>query len=194
MKNTLKCSLYLLARIILVCMLSFMAIPLSSVAPGILNPILAVLYTGMLIYFFVLTMWHEGGKDANRVETGSMKEMPYKGYLAAFIVTVPLMANSYAMYAVGADISNPVIMALKIVWTVSAFSTSYAINLFTSTSEANIMEGTPTLSSDALTAVIVFCVIYFVASICAGIGYTFGFKKIEVFPKIKKFFTDLFKK
>ncbi len=194
MKNTLKCSLYLLARVILVCMLSFMAIPLSSVAPSILNPILAVLYTGMLIYFFVLTMWHEGGLDANRVEIGAMKQMPYKGYLAAFIVSVPLMANSYAMYAAGSDVNNIVIRILKIVWTVSAFSTSYAINLFTSTTESDIMEGTQTLSSDALTAVIVFCVIYFAASICAGIGYTFGFKKIEVFPKIKKFFADLFKK
>ena len=194
MKNTLKCSLYLLARVILVCMLSFMAIPLSSVAPSILNPVLAVLYAGMLIYFFVLTMWHEGGLDANRVEIGSMKPMPYKGYLAAFIVSVPLMANSYAMYAVGSDISNPVIKALKIVWTVSAFSTSYAISLFTSTSEADIMEGAQTLSSDALTAVIVFCVIYFVASISAGIGYTFGYKKIEVVSKIKEKFLSLFKK
>ena len=194
MKNTLKCSLYLLARVILVCMLSFMAIPLSSVAPNILNPILAVLYTGMLIYFFVLTMWHEGGLDANRVEIKTMKPMPYKGYLAAFIISLPLMANSYAMYAVGSDVSNPVIRALKIVWVVSAFSTSYAINFFTSTSEADILEGAPTQSSDALTAVIVFCVIYFVASICAGLGYTFGFKKIEVVSKLKEKFLALFKK
>ena len=109
-------------------------------------------------------------------------------------VSAKMSPTSYAMYAAGSDVNNIVIRILKIVWAVSAFSTSYAINLFTSTTESDIMEGTQTLSSDALTAVIVFCVIYFAASICAGIGYTFGFKKIEVFPKIKKFFADLFKK
>ncbi|MBQ6053400.1 MAG: hypothetical protein IJL30_08995 [Clostridia bacterium] len=194
MKNTLKCSLYLLARIILVCMLSFMAIPLSSVAPKILNPILAVLYTGMLIYFFVLTMWHEGGKDSNRVEIGVMKPMPYKGFLSAFIVTVPLMILSYSMYAVGQDVSSIIIRALKILWTVFAFSTSYAMLLFTSTTESDIMEGAATQSSDALITVIVFCVIYFVASISAGVGYNFGYRKIEVVSKIKATILSLFKK
>ena len=194
MKNTLKCSLYLLARIILVCMLSFMAIPLSSVAPKILNPILAVLYTGMLIYFFVLTMWHEGGKDANRVETGIMKPMPYKGYLAAFIVTVPLMALSYAMYAIGNEAKNVLLDALRILKLIFSMSTSYAIMLFTSTTENDILTGAQTRASDALAAVIVFCVIYFVASICAGVGYTFGYNKIEVVSKIKEKFTSLFKK
>ncbi len=194
MKNTLKCSLYLLARIVLVCMLSFMAIPLSSMAPSVLNPILAILYTGMLIYFFVLTTWYEGGKDANRVEIGTMKPMPYKGYLSAFIVTIPLMINSYAMYAISSDSENIVINVLRIIKVIFAFSTSYAITLFTSTSEADILEGAETQASDALAAVIVFCVIYFVASICAGIGYTFGFKKIQVFEPLKKQITGLFKK
>ena len=194
MKNTLKCSRYLLARIILVCMLSFMAIPLSSVAPNILNPILAVLYTGMLIYFFVLTMWHEGGKDANRVEIGAMKPMPYKGFLAAFIVTVPLMILSYSMYAVGADVKNTAVDVLRIIKLIFSFSTSYAITMFTSTSESDILQGAETQSADALVAVIVFCVIYFVASLSAGVGYIFGYRKIEVVSKIKATFLSLFKK
>ena len=194
MKNTLKCSAYLLARIILVCMLSFMALPMSSMAPNIFNPILAVLYVFMLIYFFVLTMWYEGGKDANRVETGIMKPMPYKGYISAFIVTIPLMINSYAMYAVGPEVRNIFVSILRIIKVVISFSTSYAITLFTSTTESDILEGAQTQASDALTAVIVFCVIYTVASVCAGIGYTFGYKKIEVFNPLKKMIMGLFTK
>ncbi len=194
MKNTFKCSLYLLARVILVCMLSFMAIPLSSVAPDLLEPVLALLYTFMLIYFFVLTMWHEGGKDRNRVEIGAMKPMPYKGYLSAFIVTLPLMAISFSMYAVGSEVKNIFVDILRIVKVVFSFSTSYAINLFTSTSESDILEGVQTQQSDALIAVIVFCVIYFIASVAAGIGYTFGYKKIEVINPLKKQIKDLFTK
>ena len=194
MKNTLKCSVYLLARIILVCMLSFMALPLSSMYPPLFNPVLAILYTFMLIYFFVLTMWHEGGKDANRVEIGAMKPMPYKGYLSAFIVTIPLMINSFAMYAIGPEVRNAVVSVLRVVKVIFSFSTSYAITLFTSTTESDILEGAQTQASDALSAVIVFCVIYFVASICAGIGYTFGYKKIEVLNPLKKQITDLFSK
>ncbi len=194
MKNTLKCSVYLLARIILVCMLSFMALPLSSMYPPLFNPVLAILYTFMLIYFFVLTMWHEGGKDANRVEIGAMKPMPYKGYLSAFIVTIPLMINSFAMYAIGPEVRNAVVSVLRVVKVIFSFSTSYAITLFTSTTESDILEGAQAQASDALSAVIVFCVIYFVASICAGIGYTFGYKKIEVLNPIKKQITDLFSK
>ena len=194
MKNTLKCSVYLLARIILVCMLSFMALPLSSMYPPLFNPVLAILYTFMLIYFFVLTMWHEGGKDANRVEIGAMKPMPYKGYLSAFIVTIPLMINSFAMYAIGPEVRNAVVSVLRVIKVIFSFSTSYAITLFTSTTESDILEGAQTQASDALSAVIVFCVIYFVASICAGIGYTFGYKKIEVLNPLKKQITDLFNK
>lgn len=194
MKNTLKCSVYLLARIILVCMLSFMALPLSSMYPPLFNPVLAILYTFMLIYFFVLTMWHEGGKDANRVEIGAMKPMPYKGYLSAFIVTIPLMINSFAMYAIGPEVRNAVVSVLRVVKVIFSFSTSYAITLFTSTTESDILEGAQAQASDALSAVIVFCVIYFVASICAGIGYTFGFKKIEVINPLKKQIMDLFNK
>lgn len=194
MKNTLKCSVYLLARIILVCMLSFMALPLSSMYPPLFNPVLAILYTFMLIYFFVLTMWHEGGKDANRVEIGAMKPMPYKGYLSAFIVTIPLMINSFAMYAIGPEVRNAVVSVLRVVKVIFSFSTSYAITLFTSTTESDILEGAQAQASDALSAVIVFCVIYFVASICAGIGYTFGYKKIEVLNPLKKQITDLFSK
>ncbi|MBO5036794.1 MAG: hypothetical protein J6B51_02170 [Clostridia bacterium] len=194
MKNTLKCSVYLLARIILVCMLSFMALPLSSMYPPLFNPVLAILYTFMLIYFFVLTMWHEGGKDANRVEIGAMKPMPYKGYLSAFIVTIPLMINSFAMYAIGPEVRNAVVSVLRVVKVIFSFSTSYAITLFTSTTESDILEGAQTQASDALSAVIVFCVIYFAASVCAGIGYTFGYKKIEVLNPLKKQITDLFNK
>jgi len=194
MKNTLKCSVYLLARIILVCMLSFMALPLSSMYPPLFNPVLAILYTFMLIYFFVLTMWHEGGKDANRVEIGAMKPMPYKGYLSAFIVTIPLMINSFAMYAIGPEVRNAVVSVLRVVKVIFSFSTSYAITLFTSTTESDILEGAQTQASDALSAVIVFCVIYFAASVCAGIGYTFGYKKIEVLNPLKKQITDLFSK
>ena len=194
MKNTLKCSVYLLARIILICMLSFMALPLSSMYPPLFNPVLAILYTFMLIYFFVLTMWHEGGKDANRVEIGTMKPMPYKGYLSAFIVTIPLMINSFAMYAIGPEVRNAVVSVLRVVKVIFSFSTSYAITLFTSTTESDILEGAQTQASDALSAVIVFCVIYFAASVCAGIGYTFGYKKIEVLNPLKKQITDLFSK
>ena len=194
MKNTLKCSVYLLARIILVCMLSFMALPLSSMYPPLFIPVLAILYTFMLIYFFVLTMWHEGGKDANRVEIGAMKPMPYKGYLSAFIVTIPLMINSFAMYAIGPEVRNAVVSVLRVVKVIFSFSTSYAITLFTSTTESDILEGAQTQASDALSAVIVFCVIYFAASVCAGIGYTFGYKKIEVLNPLKKQITDLFSK
>lgn len=194
MINTLKCSLYLLARIILVCMLSFMALPMSSMAPDIFNPILAILYTFMLIYFFVLTTWYEGGKDANRVEIGTMKPMPYKGYLSAFTVTIPLMINSYAMYVIGPDVKNIFVSILRIIKVVFSFSTSYAITIFTSTAESDILEGAATQASDALSAVIVFCVIYTIASICAGIGYTFGYKKIEVFNPLKKMIMGLFTK
>jgi len=175
-------------------MLSFMALPMSSMAPDILNPILAILYTFMLIYFFVLTMWYEGGKDANRVETGVMKPMPYKGYLSAFIVTIPLMINSYAMYAIGPEVKNIFVSILRIIKVVVSFSTSYAITLFTTTSESDILEGAPTRAGDALTAVIVFCVIYLIASVCAGIGYTFGYKKIEVINPLKKMIMGLFTK
>ena len=65
---TFKGALYLFARVVLVCVLAFMSYPLSSMAPSVMRPILAVFYFIMLMYFFVFTMWNEGVRDRNRVD------------------------------------------------------------------------------------------------------------------------------
>jgi len=183
MKNTLKCSVYLLARVILVTMLSFMAIPLSSSAPEILNPILAVFYTFMIIYFFVLTMWHEGGKDSNRVSTGVMNETLYKGFVSAAIVCIPVILLTVFMLLVK-NADNPVTNALSIIEVIFVVSVYYAVSLVTPVTAADITEGVVATTADRIPTVIVFCVIYTACIIAAGIGYIVGYKKILIFKPI----------
>lgn len=92
MKKSMKCGAWLLARVCLVAMLSFMSFTLTAfVSTNILVPIFAVFYTLMLAYFFVFTMWTEGNSDTNKVKIGLMSEMKSKGFMAAAAVLLPLI-------------------------------------------------------------------------------------------------------
>lgn len=89
MKETFKSSLYLLLRLLMISLLSFMSIPLWGKSVEILGPILAVFYFIILMYFFVFTMWSVGRKDVIKVNSGNMKINKLKGFIAGGFVLIP---------------------------------------------------------------------------------------------------------
>jgi len=157
-----KLFLYLLARFVLVTVLSLMASPLAFKAPLFMNPVLGVFFLFALIYFFVLTCHFEGGRDRNRVETGLIRENKAKGFLCAGLLVAPLIAvGAVGTFTVGEGIGLKI---ARIVYSVSSFSTW------------NLAE---TFAWDDTATVIRFIVYAAVLSLCfisAGVAYRLGYE------------------
>ena len=192
MKSTLKCSLYLLARIVLVCMLSFMSIYLTGISKEVMYPVLAVFYYIMIMYFFVYTMWFEGDKDTNRVTIGLQKYMPYKGFLAAAIAVAPIiilfMIQAFIPSLQGTMFMN-VVSIINMIFEMSAFYTVgcvlqiYQADTTKSESFKDVLFNTESITDTQLIAITV-SVVLISCVIGAGIGYIVGYKKIHIFKPI----------
>ena len=129
-KLILKGTLYLFARVVLLCVLVFMSIPIASVAPGIFQPIFAVFYFFILLYFFILTMWHEGVRDRNRVEIGLIKENKAKGFISSGILLIFLLIVNYLPMFFDTESENIFVIIISVIKTVFSSSVSYLITLF----------------------------------------------------------------
>lgn len=185
----LKGSLYLFARVVLVCVLAFMAMPLASMAPDILNPILAIFYFIILLYFFVFTMWYEGVKDRNRVEIGLIKENKFKGFISAGIILFVLLLINYLPMFFSTDSKGVFISVLNVIKIIFSSSVSYEISFFIGSVDLSAMGGN---WDHLIISSTVFTVIYIICAIGSGIGYIFGYKNIVIIgdkiEKIKKMF------
>ena len=191
MKKVLKLSLGLLGRTILICLLSIMAVVTLSIiasSKGQINPVVSVifgsLYFIMLVYFFVLTAWNEGGKDSNRVAIGQSKEMIYKGFLSAAILVIPIV-TVFILTHIFEDYQNNIMNILNIIkfifmWTGIYFAVPFTGGISTTTIEP----GAETDPTAALIITCILCGVYVIAGICAGVGYIFGYKKISFIPKL----------
>ena len=191
MKNIFKLSLHLILRVALVCLLSLMAvITLGTIASsnGQLNPVVSVIfgffYFIMLVYFFILSAWTEGGKDSNRVAIGQSKEMIYKGFISSAIVVVPIVTVFVLTY-VYSDYKNDTMNVLNLIkfffmWAGVYFSVPFTGGVSTTT----IDPGAETDPMVALIMTVILCAVYIIAGICAGVGYIFGYKKISFIPKL----------
>lgn len=189
-KLTLKGTLYLFARVVLICVLAFMSIPVASMAPNIMNPILAVFYFIMMIYFWTLTMWHEGVRDRNRVEIELIRENKAKGFISSGILLLFLLVINYLPMFFSTESKNIFVTVISVIKVVFSSSVSYAVSFFVGTVDiSQTMGGNP---ERLLISSTVFTVIHLICAICAGIGYMVGYKNIVIFgdkiEKIKKMF------
>ena len=196
MKNIFKLALHLFLRVILVCLLSLMAvITLGTIGSsnGQINPVVSVIfgvfYFIMLVYFFILSAWTEGGKDNNRVAIGQSTEMIYKGFLSAAIVVVPVV-TVFILTHVFSDYQNNVMNVLNLIkflfmWAGIYFTVPFTGGVSTTTIEL----GAETDPTSALIMTAILCAVYIISWIGSGVGYIFGYKKISFIPKLmNKFF------
>ncbi|MBS5737914.1 MAG: hypothetical protein KHW62_07900 [Clostridiales bacterium] len=184
-KLILKGTLYLFARVVLLCVLVFMSIPIASVAPGIFQPIFAVFYFFILLYFFILTMWHEGVRDRNRVEIGLIKENKAKGFISSGILLIFLLIVNYLPMFFDTESENIFVIIISVIKTVFSSSVSYLITLFVG--NVDISQTMGGNMERLMISSTVFTVVYIICVIGAGIGYIFGYKNIVVIgDKIEK--------
>lgn len=187
---TLKGTLYLFARVVLVCVLAFMSYPLSSMAPEVMRPVLAVFYFIMLIYFFTFTMWNEGVRDRNRVEIGLIKENRAKGFISAGILLAFLLIVNYLPMFFDTQSQNVFVVIISVVKVVFSSAVSFAVSFFVK--DVDISQTMGGNMSHLWVSSTVFTVIYLCCAVAAGIGYIVGYKNIVIFgdkiEKIRKMF------
>ncbi|MBP3301142.1 MAG: hypothetical protein J6M34_06555 [Clostridia bacterium] len=78
-------------RYLMICVFMFMCVPLFSIKPEIMEPLLGTFYFIVLIYYFWFTMKTEGGLDVNRVRIGQVPRFRWKGAVCALFLVVPMM-------------------------------------------------------------------------------------------------------
>ena len=78
-------------RYLMICVFMFMCVPLFSINPSIMEPLLGTFYFIALIYYFWFTMKTEGGLDVNRVRIGQVPRFRWKGAVCALFLVVPMM-------------------------------------------------------------------------------------------------------
>ncbi|PWM46588.1 MAG: hypothetical protein DBX47_02065 [Clostridiales bacterium] len=184
MKSTMQTTLYLFLRIVLVCILAAMSIPITSFATDITIPILAVFYFLMIMYFFIFTAWTVGGKDV--IANNRTKQKPFmaKGFVAAGIVAVFLAIVFFMPNVISSTMgsSNSIFLIfyfLKLGFTMfSAYPLVWTHSLVSGISMSSDEVMGDTFSSVAAT------IVYFAIIVCcvigAGVGYIVGYKQIKI--------------
>lgn len=177
-------ALNLFLRMILIAMLSFMAIPVmafvekESAFAYILFVVFGILYLFMLCYFFVFTLWSEGGSDRNRVANNVIVYHPWKGFLSAAIVMIPLYVIQIIPLFFSdttPEILKAVLTVLKLIFSMPGFFPTLALTGGDLSQFLDVM-GTS-----------ICCVLYTIAIVCSGIGYLVGYKQITLIrPWIEK--------
>lgn len=157
-----------------------MSIPLVSLAPSILRPALGIFYFFVLLYFFVFTMWYEGGKDINRLNTGLIKKNMGKGFISAAIVAVPLCIIHIVPIFFPPEMKNLFATILGVLKVIFSMSSVFAVQIFIK-DEVDITQGVGGNLESAYIAAFVYCGILLICVIGSGIGYIVGFKQIPIF-------------
>lgn len=173
-KSILQSAWFLFLRLILVCILCFMTIPLASFAPAILTPLLGFFYGFVLLYFFIFTMWSVGKKDTNLVKTGLSKENLAKGFLAAGILAVILFILVLIPSFFPQDYTGTVAVVFNFIKFALSLCINYLVIFFFGNAS---LYGT----------VIVFGIAMIICTASAGIAYIVGYKNIPLIePLIQK--------
>lgn len=191
-KFVFKGSLYLFARYVLICVLVFMTVPLSGILPNILNPILGFFYLFVLLYFFIFTMWHEGKRDKNRVETGQLKELKSKGFICAAIVAVFLSIFVVSPMFFSPDSESVVLTVLAILKTAFCMPIAYLIPVFFNL-DVDIESSYGGNIENLTASTILFLIVMAICIISCGIGYISGYKSIQIIEPVKQKVKNLFK-
>lgn len=180
-----KLTFFYFLRLILVCALSFMAIPLGSFSPKIIWPVLAVFYFLIILYFYSFTSHSEGLTDRNRIETGLIKRIPFKGYISSGILTLILIVIGIVPFIYGYDSSHVVCRIFLILYYILSMSTAFAAQVFVGVDVSDI--NTDMNMENLITRFVVFAVIMIICTIVAGISYKLGLEnKHPVKPFIDK--------
>jgi len=194
MKHILRSSSHLLLRVILVCALSFMSITIISISPELMIPFLAIFYFIVMLYFFTFTMWHAGVQDINKVKLNTQKETLYKGFLSALIVVLPLCMFNIIPLFFDLSQSNIFYTIFGIIKVVFSMCCVFAITFITGGNAMTFAEneGEAVQPINAILSTEIYCIMMIIFVIGAGIGYIFGYKRIEIFPPLYKNIKKMF--
>lgn len=168
----LKLTFFYFLRLILVCALSFMAIPLGSFSQKIFWPILAIFYFLIILYFFSFTSHREGLSDRNRIETGIIKNIPFKGYISSGILTFILIIIGVIPFLYGYSSSSLICKIFLILYYLLSMSTAFAAQVFVGVDVSDI--NTEMNMQNLIIRFVVFCAILLICTIVSGISYKFG--------------------
>ncbi len=166
MKQTLKLSLYLLLRVLMICLLSFMSVPVVEMSGfSWLNGVFAVFYVIVLLYFVIFTCWSIGGKDKIRVDAGRQPANNLRGLAATGLIfgmmEVVFLLAVYLPDSLLRQVMNVVNMVLS-------FCGYYLLYIFLFGSTYPGTYG-----------VWVYTVLMLVCVISGGVGYYMGAKNIQ---------------
>lgn len=187
MKSMMKLSLYLFLRLVLVCILALMSIPVARFATDVTTPLLAIFYFLMIMYFFIFTAWSVGGRDVIKNNRTNKSPFLAKGFIAAFIIAAFLVIVFFMPNIISSLIGSPSGSLYLVFYFMKLF-----FILFSAYSMAwvhSIVSGIPILISvdeilgdinASVAAAIAFFVILLCCVIGAGIGYIVGYKQIKI--------------
>ena len=152
---------------------------------------MGILYFFMMMYFYVFTMWYEGGKDIHRVKAGTVKYFPAKGFVSAGIVgAFASLAYFLPSFLTQGSLSHGIAYLGKLFFMLPSTFLSWPIVDKTLTDEqfAALKEA---LSGTLRTQIsVVFFGMLIAWIVGAGIGYIVGYKQIKIFQP----FLDKWKK
>ncbi len=186
-----KLTFFYFLRVILVCALSFMAIPLGSFSPKIVWPILAVFYLLIMLYFFSFTSHSEGLTDRNRIETGIIKNIPFKGYISAGVLALIMIVIGIVPFLYGYDSSFVVCRIFLILYYLLSMSTAFAAQVFVGVDVSDI--NAEMNMENLIIRFAVFAVILIICTVVSGISYKFGLDNKHPFKPLTDTVSGWFK-
>ena len=187
MKSMMQLSLYLFLRLVLVCILALMSIPVARFATDVTTPLLAIFYFLMIMYFFIFTAWSVGGRDVIKNNRTNKSPFLAKGFIAAFIIAAFLVIVFFMPNIISSLIGSPsgsLYLVFHFMKLFFIFFSAYSMVWVQS-----IVSGIPILISvdeilgdinASVAATIAFFVILLCCVIGAGIGYIVGYKQIKI--------------
>ena len=185
MKSMMKLSLYLFLRLILVCILALMSIPVAGFATDVTTPLLAIFYFLMIMYFFIFTAWSVGGRDVIKNNRTNKSPFLAKGFIAAFIIAAFLVIVFFMPNIISSLIGSPSGSLYLVFYFMKLFFIFFSA--YSRVWVHSIVSGIPISGDETLgdinasvAATIAFFVILLCCVIGAGIGYIVGYKQIKI--------------
>ena len=184
MKSTMKISGYLFLRLVLVCILAAMSIPVTGFFTDVTIPVLAIFYFIMIMYFFIFTSWIVGGKEVLADNRTKQKPFMAKGFVSAgivgvFVAIIFFMPNVIAATMGTSNSLYLIFYFIKIGFSmVSAYPMIWTQSIVAGVSMSSTAPIGDSFSSVAAT--IVFFAIIVCCIIGSGVGYIVGYKQIKI--------------
>lgn len=168
MKNTLKLSLYLVLRALMVSVLCFMTSPITSNEGfGWLLYVFAVFYLIVLFYFIIFTAWTVGCRDKIKVDAGRQKSCLARGFIGSGIVFgAMIVIFLLAVVLKDAGLFGQIVNTVNLIL---SFCVSFVLIVFT---------GAAGYSTGWL-GFTVFCFVMVACIAAGGISYIIGAKNIK---------------